>query len=160
MAKREINEKRVHEGEAPLYIWQDDLKSRISEATLEATDFESFQEELVSRGVEIDIKQPTKKHPERVITYELVNTTKFDDSGSIPRNLKYRSYKLGVDYEYPRLEEQFEDNAKMIGIGVGKGIVVSSEVFDRIMRAIAEDEESTTEEEVVEVELGKDALGE
>lgn len=156
-AKREINAQRVPEGEEPIYIWQDDLKSRISEAALEATDFESFQEELVSRGVEIDIKQPTKKHPERVITYELVDTTKFDEAAKIPRNLKCRSYKLGADYEYPRLEEQFEDNAKMIGIGVGKGIVVSSEVYDRIMRAIAEDEESATEEEVVEVELGKDA---
>ena len=166
-AKREINAQRVPEGEEPIYIWQDDLKSRISEAALEATDFESFQEELDSRGVQIDIKQPTKKHPERVITYELVDTTKFDEGEKIPRNLKCRSYKLGADYEYPRLEEQFEDNARMIGIDAGKGILVSSEVFDRIMKAMAEEEElraaeeeneeSITDEEVVEVELGKDA---
>lgn len=165
-AKREINAQRVPEGEAPLYIWQDDLKSRISEAALEATDFESFQEELISRGVEIDIKESTKKHPERVITYELVDTTKFDEGEKIPRNLKCRSYKLGADYEYPRLEEQFKDNGKLLGVdngkllGAGKGIIVSSEVIDRIRKAMEEDEESTTEEEVVEVELGKDAPGE
>ena len=160
-AKREINAQRVPEGEAPLYIWQDDLKSRISEAALEATDFESFQEELISRGVEIDIKEPTKKHPERVITYELVDTTKFDEAEKIPRNLKCRSYKLGADYEYPRLEEQFEENGTMLGIVAGKGILVSSEVIDRIRKSMEEEEEeSTTEEEVVEVELGKDAPGE
>ena len=55
----------------------------------------------------------------------------------------------------------------MIGIDAGKGILVSSEVFDRIMKAMAEEEElraaeeeneeSITDEEVVEVELGKDA---
>ena len=106
-AKRAINAERVPNGEPAIYIWQDDLKRRISEAALQATDFESFQEELVSRGVELDIKQPTKKHPERVISYELVDTTKFDDTAKIPRNLKCRSYKLGADYEYPRLEEQF-----------------------------------------------------
>ena len=169
-AKREINAQRVPEGEEPIYIWQDDLKSRISEAALEATDFESFQEELISRGVEIDIKEPTKKHPERVITYELVDTTKFDEGEKIPRNLKCRSYKLGADYEYPRLEEQFKDNGVLLGVVAGKGILVSSEVFDRIMKAMAEEEElraaeeeneeSITDEEVVEVELGKDAPGE
>ena len=160
-AKREINAQRVPEGEEPIYIWQDDLKSRISEAALEATDFESFQEELISRGVEIDIKQPTKKHPERVITYELVDTTKFDEAEKIPRNLKCRSYKLGADYEYPRLEEQFKDNGVLLGVVAGKGILVSSEVIDRIRKAVEEEEEeSITEEEVVEVELGKDAPGE
>ena len=167
-AKREINAQRVPEGEEPIYIWQDDLKSRISEAALEATDFESFQEELISRGVEIDIKQPTKKHPERVITYELVDTTKFDEAEKIPRNLKCRSYKLGADYEYPRLEEQFEENGKMLGIVAGKGILVSSEVYDRIRKAMEEEEEKlrdaekeekekTTAGEFVEVELEKDA---
>lgn len=155
-AKREINAQRVPEGEAPLYIWQDDLKSRISEAALEATDFESFQEELVSRGVEIDIKQPTKKHPERVITYELVDTTKFDEAEKIPRNLKCRSYKLGADYEYPRLEEQFADNREMQVVEPGLDAMIQEQLKVAQVEEIDETE-VTNEEEVAEVELGKEA---
>ena len=155
-AKREINAQRVPEGEEPIYIWQDDLKSRISEAALEATDFESFQEELVSRGVEIDIKEPTKKHPERVITYELVDTTKFDDTAKIPRNLKCRSYKLGADYEYPRLEEQFSDNREMQVVEPGLETMIQEQLKVAAAEEIDETE-VTPEEEVMEVEIGKEA---
>ena len=153
-AKREINAERWENGEPYVYIWQDDLKDRIYQAAQVSVDFEDFQEQLVERGVEIDIKKPTKAHPERVITYELVDTTKFDDTAKIPRNLKCRSYKLGADYEYPTLEEQFAENNKM----TGRGIEVSSEVFDAIFRAEAEEARRRIEDEEEEEEKTTEAV--
>ena len=111
-AKREINAQREANGEEPIYIWQDDLKARIRDAASQSINIEEFQELLIARGVEMDIKKPTKTHPERVITYELVDITKFEDGEKIPWNLKCRSYKLGADFELPQLEKQFGSNMK------------------------------------------------
>ena len=71
-AKREKNAKAVAAGKEPEeYIWQDDLKARIKSAVRVSTNMDELYTELVKRGVEMDVKKPTKKFPEGTITYEL-----------------------------------------------------------------------------------------
>ena len=109
-AKREKNAKAVAAGKEPEeYIWQDDLKARIKSAVRVSTNMDELYTELVKRGVEMDVKKPTKKFPEGTITYELTDTTRFD--GKIPRNLKSRASRLGTDYDIETISRMLETNA-------------------------------------------------
>ena len=107
--KREKNAAAKAAGLEPTeYIWQDDLKARIKSAVGVSRDMDELYTELVKRGVEMDVKKPTKKHPEGSITYELTDVTGFD--GKIPRNLKSRASRLGTDYDLPTITRMLEIN--------------------------------------------------
>lgn len=108
--KREKNAEAVAAGKEPEeYIWTDDLKARIKSAVRVSTNMDELYTELVKRGVEMDVKKPTKKFPEGTITYELTDTTRFD--GKIPRNLKSRASRLGTDYDIETIARMLETNA-------------------------------------------------
>ena len=103
-----------------IYIWQDDLRSRIRRAADGAADEEDFARRLRLDGVELVAKKrkdgaltykrhATKTHPEHY-TYELADVSGFD--GKPPANLKARSYKLGADYQPDAIAKLFQPRAK------------------------------------------------
>ena len=112
-AKREINAELKKHGKKPTeYIWKDDLKKRILDAKSVATDMDTFYQELVKRGVEMEIKKPTKRSPEGGIVYQLVDLTGFDEPPGNTNKLRARGSRLGTDYDIPSVTQQLEKNAK------------------------------------------------
>ena len=103
-----------------IYIWQDDLRSRIRRAADGAADEEDFAHRLRLDGVELVARErkdgslsyrrhATKTHPEHY-TYELVDLSGFD--GEPPRKLRSRSYKLGADFQPDAIAKLFQPQAK------------------------------------------------
>lgn len=89
------------------YIWQDDLKARVREAAAAATDEDDFFKQLTLRGVEGKKREATRKQP-RYYLYELTDVSGFPDLDSIPKNLKSKSYKLGVDFQPEGVAQLFQ----------------------------------------------------
>ena len=89
------------------YIWQDNLKARVREAATAATDEDDFFRQLTLRGVEGKKREATRKQPNYYL-YELVDTSGFPDLESIPKNLKSKSYKLGIDFQPEGVAQLFQ----------------------------------------------------
>lgn len=102
------------------YIWQDDLRERIKRAASQATDEDSFAQQLRIVGVELVshkakdgtlsyLHPATKKQPAHY-TYELIDVSGF--AGKIPQNLKSKSFKLGADYQPEGVARLFQEQPR------------------------------------------------
>lgn len=101
------------EGEAR-YIWQDDLRRRIRDAADAAKDMDDFFDQLLSRDVKGMLKKATKKQPEYIL-YELTDVSGFPPE-KIPKNLKSKSYKMGLDYQSEEIEKKIREKQLEGGI--------------------------------------------
>lgn len=100
-AERTLNEQKK-------YVWKDDLKARIEEASKEAVDYDSFEDLLDLQGVGVVVKPKN-------ITYTLNDLSKYlDEHEDKPKKpLKARGKNLGVNYDKQHLEELFERNKEL-----------------------------------------------
>ncbi len=90
------------------YVWKDDLKARIEEASKEAVDYNTFEDLLDLQGVSVVVKPKN-------ITYTLNDLSKYlDEHEDEPKkSLKARGKNLGVNYDKQHLEELFERNKEL-----------------------------------------------
>lgn len=97
-AERTLNEQKK-------YVWKDDLKARIEEASKEAVDYNSFEDLLDLQGVSVVVKPKN-------ITYTLNDLSKYlDEHEDEPKKpLKARGKNLGTSYDKEHLEKMFADN--------------------------------------------------
>ena len=107
---RQENQEAIKNGEdAPHYIWEDDLKSRIKLAMNEATSRDDFFSKLNDRGVTIVRNGTLKRHGE-YFTYSMQDASKIKSEDEIPKGKrKIRSDKLGGDYMPKALDEKIAE---------------------------------------------------
>ena len=91
------------------YIWQDDLRQRIRDAATVSKDMDGFFLELQRRGVKGVAKKATKTQPDYIL-YELIDKTGFDGLDKVPKNLKSKSFKMGVDFQPEGIEKTIQKN--------------------------------------------------
>ena len=85
------------------WVWKDDLRDRVREAMSQATDEQSFLDNLSKNGVEVEVKDQ-KKHG-HFYTYTLTDFSRAPEGTVLPKKAHARSYNLGDAYGYDALED-------------------------------------------------------
>lgn len=106
---RQENQEAIKNGkDAPHYIWEDDLKSRIKLAMNEATSRDDFFNKLNDRGVTIVRNGTLKRHGE-YFTYSMDANKSKSEEEVLEGKRKIRSDKLGGDYMPKALDEMLAE---------------------------------------------------
>ena len=111
------NAETAPENGSEKYIWQDDLKKRIRDAASVSKNMDEFFQQLQERGVKGIAKTATRKQPEYIL-YELIDTSGFESLEKVPKNLKSKSYKMGLDYQPEGVQAIIRQNQTEKGVTV------------------------------------------
>lgn len=89
-----------------VYLWKEDLKSRIKEAKISSKDIEEFKDRLDQAGVNVKARSSKQENTNGFrFSYSFVDKNN--------KNRKIRETRLGTDYSYKEISDEFnKENTK------------------------------------------------